>query len=101
VNAVPEQLFIGGTWRDASDGRTIDVHDPATGNVVARVPNASDGDLDDVLAAAAAGYEVCIPPPGLCVDNGAMIAAAGYFRLRRGQATPWDASADASLALVS
>jgi N6-L-threonylcarbamoyladenine synthase len=50
--------------------------------------------------AAAAGYELCVPPPALCVDNGAMIAAAGYFRLRRGQTTPLDASADASLDLA-
>jgi succinate-semialdehyde dehydrogenase/glutarate-semialdehyde dehydrogenase len=53
---VPDQLLIGGSWRAASDGRTIDVHDPATGQVVAQVPNASDRDLDDVLAAAAAGF---------------------------------------------
>jgi N6-L-threonylcarbamoyladenine synthase len=49
--------------------------------------------------AASAGYDLCVPPPALCVDNGAMIAAAGYFRLRRGQATPLDATADASLGL--
>ena len=49
--------------------------------------------------AASAAYDLCVPPPALCVDNGAMIAAAGYFRLRRGQATPLDATADASLGL--
>jgi succinate-semialdehyde dehydrogenase / glutarate-semialdehyde dehydrogenase len=53
---VPDQLFIGGSWRAASDGRTIDVLDPATEQVVARVPDASDADLDDVLDAAAAGF---------------------------------------------
>lgn len=53
---MPDQLFIGGVWRDASDGRTIDVLDPATEQVVARVPDASDADLDDVLDAAAAGF---------------------------------------------
>jgi N6-L-threonylcarbamoyladenine synthase len=47
--------------------------------------------------AAAADFALCTPEPGLCVDNGAMIAAAGYFRLRRGESTPLDASADASL----
>jgi N6-L-threonylcarbamoyladenine synthase len=52
-------------------------------------------------AAKEAGYELCIPDPSLCVDNGAMIAAAGYFRLRRGEATPLDASADASLPLIA
>jgi N6-L-threonylcarbamoyladenine synthase len=63
---------------------------------------ASNSRLRARLAAetAAAGYELCVPPPALCVDNGAMIAAAGYFRLRRGQTTPLDASADASLDLA-
>ena len=44
-----------------------------------------------------AGSRSASPTPRLCVDNGAMIAAAGHFRLRRGEATPLDASADASL----
>ncbi|MEI8411075.1 MULTISPECIES: NAD-dependent succinate-semialdehyde dehydrogenase [unclassified Kribbella] len=49
-------MFIGGAWREASDGRTIDVLNPATEEVVAQVPNASDADLDDALAAAASGF---------------------------------------------
>lgn len=51
-------MFIGGVWREASDGRTIDVLNPATEQVVAQVPNASDADLDDALAAAASGFAV-------------------------------------------
>ncbi|GAA1170463.1 NAD-dependent succinate-semialdehyde dehydrogenase [Pseudonocardia alaniniphila] len=54
---MPDQLFIGGEWRDASDGRTIDVLDPATEQVVATVPDASDADLDAVLAAADSGFD--------------------------------------------
>lgn len=57
--------------------------------------------LRDRLGAAAAerGLRLVVPAGRLCVDNGAMIAAAGFFRLRRGESTPLDASADASLAL--
>ncbi len=48
------QLHIGGEWRTASDG--IDVVDPATETVIGRVPVATTADLDDALAAAAAGF---------------------------------------------
>jgi N6-L-threonylcarbamoyladenine synthase len=62
---------------------------------------ASNTRLRERLAAGAAerGLRVIVPAGKLCVDNGAMIAAAGFFRLRRGEATPLDASADASLPL--
>jgi N6-L-threonylcarbamoyladenine synthase len=57
--------------------------------------------LRDRLGAEATerGLRLVVPAGGLCVDNGAMIAAAGFFRLRRGEATPLDASANASLPL--
>ena len=34
--SVPTGLLINGEWRDASDGGTFDVHDPATGLVQGR-----------------------------------------------------------------
>lgn len=49
--------------------------------------------------ATARGLKLVVPDPKLCVDNGAMIAAAGHFRLLRGEATPLAASADPSLPL--
>lgn len=41
----------------------------------------------------AEGIEVVAPPVELCTDNGAMVAAAGYYYLRRGIRANWDLNA--------
>ena len=51
---VPQGLFIGGEWRPASDGGTVAVEDPSTGEVIAQVPDATVDDGQAALAAAAA-----------------------------------------------
>ncbi|MFT4211180.1 MAG: NAD-dependent succinate-semialdehyde dehydrogenase [Microbacterium sp.] len=45
-------LFIDGEWRAGADGRTFDVRNPATDEVIGQVPRAEASDLDDALAAA-------------------------------------------------
>jgi succinate-semialdehyde dehydrogenase/glutarate-semialdehyde dehydrogenase len=52
------QLLIGGVWRDATGGRTIDVLDPATAEVIGRVAHADKSDLEQAALGAAAGFEV-------------------------------------------
>jgi N6-L-threonylcarbamoyladenine synthase len=47
-----------------------------------------------------AGIALRIPRPGLCTDNGAMVAALGSQLLDRGVATPLDVAADPGLALA-
>ncbi len=42
---------------------------------------------------------VIIPPPVLCTDNGAMIAACGYFQYQRGEETPMDIDVEPGLPL--
>ena len=54
VDAVPTQLFIGGEWRDASGGATLDVEDPSTGEVIAAVADATPDDARAALDAACA-----------------------------------------------
>jgi N6-L-threonylcarbamoyladenine synthase len=50
-------------------------------------------------AAAASGRRAFLPPPALCTDNGAMIAATAWWRLEADGPTPLDAGIDPSLAL--
>jgi N6-L-threonylcarbamoyladenine synthase len=50
--------------------------------------------------AAASGRDAFLPPLSLCTDNGAMIAATAWWRLRSDGPTPLDAGADPNLKLV-
>jgi succinate-semialdehyde dehydrogenase / glutarate-semialdehyde dehydrogenase len=44
----PVDLFLGGKWVPAASGGRFDVHDPATGDVIASV---ADGTVEDAIAA--------------------------------------------------
>ncbi len=64
VDAVPTQLFIGGEWRDASGGDTLDVEDPSTGEAIASVADATPDDAKAALdAACAVQDEWAVHPP--------------------------------------
>lgn len=45
------------------------------------------------------GFKVVLPPKILCVDNGAMVAAAGFYKLMRGQPSQLDLAPLASAPL--
>jgi 1-pyrroline dehydrogenase len=47
------KAFVGGEWVDSVSGETMDVINPATGEVVAAVPRCSAEDVDRAVAAAA------------------------------------------------
>jgi succinate-semialdehyde dehydrogenase/glutarate-semialdehyde dehydrogenase len=51
--SVPKQLYIGGAWRDASAGGTLAVEDPATGEPLVDVADATPEDGLAALSAAA------------------------------------------------
>ena len=52
LESVPKGLLINGEWRDASDGGTFDVLDPATGKVLATLASATSEDAKAALDAA-------------------------------------------------
>ncbi|HEV3053077.1 MAG TPA: aldehyde dehydrogenase family protein, partial [Solirubrobacteraceae bacterium] len=63
VEEVPKQLYIGGEWRDAAGG-TLRVEDPATGETVAEVADASPEEAIEALdAAVEAGPSWAETPP--------------------------------------
>ena len=50
---VPDKLYIGGEWVDSTSGRSIEVHDPATGLVIKTIADASVEDGARAMDAAA------------------------------------------------
>ena len=52
LDAAPKQLYIAGHWRDAAGGETVAVEDPATGETIAEVADATPQDALDALGAA-------------------------------------------------
>jgi succinate-semialdehyde dehydrogenase/glutarate-semialdehyde dehydrogenase len=64
VDDAPKQLYIGGEWRDAADGERLAVEDPATGETLCEVADATADDAKAALdAACAAQAEWAATPP--------------------------------------
>ena len=75
------QLLIDGQWQDAADGRTLPVHNPATGAEIGRVAHAGIADLDRALSAAQKGFETWRDVPALERQK-ILRRAAGLMRER-------------------
>ncbi len=64
VHDVPTGLLVGGDWRDGAGGARIEVEDPATGEVIASVADATPDDgraALDAAVAAQAGWAATAP----------------------------------------
>jgi phenylacetaldehyde dehydrogenase len=57
LGKVPRKMLIDGEWVDAVSGRTFDVFDPATGRVIASVPEGDKEDIDRAVKAARRTFE--------------------------------------------
>ncbi|MGC5019544.1 aldehyde dehydrogenase family protein [Micromonospora sp. DT47] len=53
---VRRHLYVDGGWVDPSDGDTIAVENPATGEIVGQVPAGAPADVDRAVAAARAAF---------------------------------------------
>lgn len=71
-----DTLFIGGKWTAPSTDRVIEVHSPATGEYVGKVPLAAKGDVDAAVAAARTAFDSGPWPSTPPAERAAVIAAA-------------------------
>jgi succinate-semialdehyde dehydrogenase/glutarate-semialdehyde dehydrogenase len=74
-------LFIGGAWVPASSKETLDLVNPATGEMIAHVPLATAADLDAAATSAAEGFAKWrrTAPAARCAI---ILRAAGLLRER-------------------
>ncbi|OBB40391.1 NAD-dependent succinate-semialdehyde dehydrogenase [Mycobacterium sp. 852002-51961_SCH5331710] len=69
IDAVNKRLFVDGKWVDASEGRTFDVVDPATGRTLCAVADATPADARAALdAAVTVQREFAATPPRTRAD---------------------------------
>ncbi len=54
---VRDKLYVGGEWIDPAGGETIDVVNPATEDVIGRIPAGTPADVDRAVAAAREAFE--------------------------------------------
>ncbi len=57
VSVTQQKMFVDGEFVDALSGETMEVLNPATGDVIAEVPRASEEDVDRAVAAAEKAWE--------------------------------------------
>ena len=50
-------LFINGEWRDAKDGATLDAKNPANGDHLAKIADATEEDVNDAVRAAREAFK--------------------------------------------
>ena len=61
------QDYINGEWSDVPDAQTLDVMNPAPGEVLARVPFSGTSEVDRAAQAAAATFPECVVGYGMDV----------------------------------
>jgi aldehyde dehydrogenase (NAD+) len=69
-----DKLFIGGKWIEPSTSEVIEVHNPATGEYVGKVPLAAAADVDAAVAAARAAFDSGPWPTTAPKDRAALLA---------------------------
>jgi len=81
--AHPEKLFIGGQWVSPAQGGTIEVVSPNSEQVVARVGEAGNADMDAAVAAARDAFDNGPWPQMSVAERGAILRSMSAILRRR------------------
>jgi len=76
--------YIDGQWVDAASGKLLDVIDPATRQVIARVPDSGAADVDRAVAAARRAFDVDGWPQTSARERGRVLFRIAEF-IRRNE----------------
>ena len=79
-------LYIDGAKVEAEDGRSFESFNPSDGTVWARMPEASEGDVDRAVRAARRAYESGPWPAMTPTQRGKMLRGLGDLMAERGHA---------------
>jgi aldehyde dehydrogenase (NAD+) len=75
--AHPDKLFIGGRWVDPATDARIEIVSPNSEEVVARVADASNEDMDRAVAAARQAFDEGPWPTMSPAERGALVRRMG------------------------
>ena len=78
-----DQLFIGGKWTAPATSDVIEVHSPATGELVGKVPLAAKADVDAACAAARTAFDEGPWPKMSPAERAAVLAEASRIMTER------------------
>jgi acyl-CoA reductase-like NAD-dependent aldehyde dehydrogenase len=89
----PDKLFIGGEWVAANSGRSIEIVNPNSEEIVARVAEADERDMDAAVAAARQAMDNALWPFTRPAERAAKLSAMiAHLEGRVGElATAWTA----------
>ena len=75
--AHPDKLYIGGQWVESAGGKSIEIVSPNSEDVIARVAEAVEADMDRAVAAARKAFDEGAWPTLSPAERGALVRRMG------------------------
>ena len=71
--------LVGGAWKPAKSGETLDVASPSDGKAFARIQSSDAADVDDAVRAARAAFDCGAWSRTAAADRGRMLSRLGHL----------------------